>query len=215
MTISCQALIFDFDGVLVDSNPIAERHWARWARKHEIPEDNVLSIHHGRPSVETIRAVAPHLDAEREAKVHEQEEADDTEGLTRYPGVMELISILPPAAWGIATSGRRRTATFRMAHVGIPMPRVLVTADDVSRGKPDPEPYLLAASRLGVAPTDCVVIEDAPAGIASAKGAGAYVIAVETTNNIAALSEADCVVKNIEVLEMTVAAGKLLLSSFD
>ena len=193
-TISCQAILFDFDGVLVDSNPIAERHWVCWARRHGIDEEHVLSIHHGRPTVETIRAVAPHLDAASEARVKETAEADDTDGLSRYPGAMELLARLPADRWGIATSGTRRTALHRLRHVGLPEPAVLVTADDVRRGKPDPEPYRLAAMGVGWPPADCLVIEDAPAGIRSARSAGARVVAVASTNAPPALRLADVIV---------------------
>ena len=204
MDISCKAIIFDFDGVLVDSNPIAERHWSMWAKKHGIPESDVLSIHHGRPTVETIRAVAPSMDAAAEALKKETAEADDTDGLTKYAGADEIISVLPAGMWGIATSGTRRTATNRLKFVGLPEPRVLVTADDVQNGKPDPEPYLLAANKMGVSPADSVVIEDAPAGISSAKNAGAFVIAVATTNANDALQEADLIVRRLADLHVRV-----------
>lgn len=204
MTRTFEAVIFDFDGVLVDSNPIAERHWVRWAKHHGIPENDVLSIHHGRPTVETIRAVAPHLDVFLEAQTKETAEADDTNGLTRYPGAIELIEALPMDRWAIATSGTHRTATNRMQFVGIPRPNVLVTANDVKNGKPDPEPYLLAANLLGIDISQCAVLEDAPAGIKSAKSAGAFVIGVASTNNAEALAEADVIVPELQSLQISV-----------
>lgn len=204
MTRLFEAVIFDFDGVLVDSNPIAERHWARWAKHHGIPENDVLSIHHGRPTAETIRAVAPHLDIAAEALAKETAEADDTDGLTRYPGAIELINALPRDQWAIATSGTRRTATNRMQFVGIPAPKVLVTANDVKNGKPAPEPYLLAAKQLDIDIAKCAVLEDAPAGIRSAKSAGAFVIGVASTNNTDALSEADVILPELNALQLKI-----------
>ena len=194
---TCEAIIFDLDGVLVDSDPISQRHWRRWADESGIPFEKVAASHHGRPTVEIIRDVAPHLDAEAEAKHKEGPEATDTDGLTAFEGASVLIEGLPDGRWTIATSGRRRTATTRLSHVGLPEPETLVTADDITDGKPAPDPYLLAAERLGVDPKHCVVFEDAPAGVASAQQAGARAIAVTTTNDAEALSAADAIVHRL------------------
>ena len=209
--IICKAIIFDLDGILVNSNPIAERHWTIWAERHGIPAEQILSIHHGRPTVQTIQAVAPHLDAAAEAARKEKIEADDVDGLTKYPGTFELLTSLPEDRWAIATSGTRRTATKRLLTVGLPIPKVMITADDVSMGKPDPEPYLLAAAGLGLSATDCVVIEDAPAGIASARGAGATVIAVASTNGHEALGEANCIVPQFAHIQLLVEKDHLAI----
>ncbi|NBB72156.1 MAG: HAD-IA family hydrolase [Bacteroidetes bacterium] len=203
MTLTCKAIIFDLDGVLVDSNAISERHWQRWARERGIPYDEIAAGHHGRPTVEIIQDVAPHLDAEAEAENKEGREATDTEGLTAFEGAHALTDQLPDGRWTVATSGRRRTATHRLAHVGLPEPETLVTADDITDGKPAPDPYLLAAERLGVAPQDCVVFEDAPAGVEAAQRAGAQVVAVTSTNDASALSAADAVVRRLADVRIT------------
>ncbi len=211
MIITCQAVIFDLDGVLVNSNPISERHWAIWAKENDIPIEKILAIHHGRPTVQTIRAVAPHLDAERIAAEKERVEADDIDGLTRYDGTLELLTSLPAHRWAIATSGTRRTAYKRLTVVGLPIPQVFITADDVKNGKPAPDPYRQAIEGLGFAPQDCVVIEDAPAGIASAKSAGAKVIAVTSTSKREKLAEADFVIEAFSALSIKTSEGELVL----
>lgn len=209
MLLTCSALIFDLDGVLVDSDPIAERHWRRWAEKRGIPFERIASMYHGRPTVETIRTVAPHLDAEAEARVKEKAEAEDTDGLTAFDGVRSLLRSLPAKRWAIATSGTRRTAEKRIAYTELPMPDVLVTADDVEHGKPAPDAYLLAADGLGIDPADCVVLEDAPAGVQAARAAGARVIAVASTNPADALQDADHVVNDVARVEVAVRDAAL------
>ncbi len=197
MEIVCKAIIFDLDGILVNSNPIAERHWKVWAEANGISLEDILAIHHGRPTAQTIAEVAPHLDAASEAARKEKIEADDLDGLSRYPGTGALIDKLPDSQWALATSGTRRTARKRLGAVNFAEPAILVTADDVTRGKPDPAPYLLAARGLGIPIEDCIVIEDAPAGIRSAKTAGARVIAITSTNASDALSEADFILSDL------------------
>ena len=180
-----------------------------WAEKHGIDAEKILSIHHGRPTVQTIQVVAPHLDAPAEAARKEKIEADDVDGLSSYPGTHELLTSLPKGRWAIATSGTRRTATKRLSTVGLPIPEVMITADDVSNGKPDPEPYQLAAKGLGIPPSECVVIEDAPAGIASAKGAGARVIGVASTNGPEELENADFVVDRFAAFKVLLEGDQL------
>ncbi|MBD2231042.1 HAD-IA family hydrolase [Phormidium tenue] len=204
MDFLCQAIIFDVDGVLIDSDPVAERHWRAWADRHGVDFEAIARIHHGRPTVETIRQVAPHVDAAQEAHLKETAEADDTEGLRLYPGVKELLAGLPRDRWGVATSGTRRTVSLRFPHLELPEPSVMVTADDVQRGKPAPDPYLLAAERMGLAPADCLVIEDAPAGVEAAKAAGAKIIAVTTTNRAEDLGLADAIAPALDALQITV-----------
>ncbi len=189
--LECDAVLFDLDGVLVDSTVCVERHWRRWAAEHHLDCDAIMRVAHGRPSVETIRLAAPHLPAEEEAARHDAGEAFDTEGVMAIEGAAELVRPLPPHAWAIATSGTRDTAMTRLRHTGVPVPSVLVTADDVKHGKPDPEAYLLAAAKLDVQPQKCVVVEDAPAGILAARAAGMRVVAVATTHAQAELGEAD------------------------
>jgi sugar-phosphatase len=189
--LECDAVLFDLDGVLVDSAECVERHWRRWAMEHQLDRDEILRVAHGRPTGDTIRLVAPHLPAEEEAARLDAAEAFDTDGVKAVEGAAQLVHLLPQDAWAIATSGTRDTAMTRLRHTGVPVPSVLITADDVKRGKPNPEAYLLAAARLDVRPEKCIVIEDAPAGICAARAAGMRVVAVATTHSRAELGEAD------------------------
>ena len=188
---TCDALLFDLDGVLVDSHAVIERHWRRWAVRHGLDVAALMTRLHGRRMVDLIRAFAPHLDADAEAAKLAFEEGTDTEGVRAFEGAAEMLRALPAEAWAVVTSGNRITATTRLRHTGLPWPKVLVTADDVRRGKPAPEPYLTAAARLGVAPERCLVLEDAPAGIDAAKAAGMTALALTTTHPPEAFPHAD------------------------
>jgi mannitol-1-/sugar-/sorbitol-6-phosphatase len=174
----CDAILFDLDGVLVDSRHCIERHWTEWATQRHLNVDKVLHYAHDRHTVETIRLVAPHLDAEREAAELEAAEAYDTVGLVKIPGALELLQSIPAPAWGIATSGSRASAANRLAFAGLPVPDVLISAEDVVTGKPDPEPYLFAALMLGVKPASCLVVEDSQLGIQAGRAAGMHVVGV-------------------------------------
>jgi mannitol-1-/sugar-/sorbitol-6-phosphatase len=189
--LECDAVLFDLDGVLVDSAACVERHWRRWAGAHHLDPADIMRLAHGRPTVETIRLVAPHLPAEAEAARLDAAEAFDIDGVVPVTGAAELVRSLPANAWAIATSGTRDTALTRMRHTGLPLPAVLITADDVQRGKPNPDAYLLAAARLNVTPARCVVVEDAPAGVSAAHAAGMRVVALATTHPQPELREAD------------------------
>lgn len=190
-TIRCAAILFDLDGVLMDSGAAVERAWQRWAARHGLETADVLAEAHGRRTEDTIRAIAPWLDVEAETRALEDTETDDTDGVVALPGAASLLESLPAGSWAVATSGSRRLATTRLAHGGLPLPEVLVTAEDVERGKPDPQPYLAAAEALGVEPSRCLVVEDAPAGIAAGRAAGAAVLAVTTTFAASELGAAD------------------------
>jgi sugar-phosphatase len=198
------AVIFDLDGVLVDSNPIVERHWQIWAERRGINYELIAASHHGRPTVQIMKEVAPHLDATKEAACKENAEADDLNGLVAFPGAHRILMGIPPHRRAIATSGTRRTATKRLGHTLLPIPDILITADDVQHGKPDPEPYLKAISGLGFPPNRCLVIEDAPAGIEAAKAAGATVIAVTTSNPPEKLTQADFIVGQLDRLSIQI-----------
>lgn len=199
----CSAILFDLDGVLVDSTKSVEREWRVWATEHGIDGDAVMAIAHGVRSREVIRAVAPHLDVEMEAQKLENREASD-DGLVVMPGAPELIRSIPGNCWAVVTSGTRRLASARLRLAGIPDPKVLVAADDVSNGKPHPEPYLKGAELLGVKPQECVVIEDAPAGIQAAHAAGMKAIGLASTYPAAALVEADAVVGKLNEIRVSV-----------
>ena len=193
----CDAVIFDLDGVLVDSTAVVERTWRRWAATHGLDFEEVMHVAHGRRAVETVRIAAPHLDAEAEAAYLAAEEAHDTDGMVRIEGVVRLVRSLPQGRWAVATSGTREIAKTRLAYAGVPPPTVLVTAEDVERGKPDPEVYALAAERLNVPPKRCIVIEDAPAGIEAAHAAGMLAVAVTTTHTREDLKDADAVAERL------------------
>lgn len=199
----CAAILFDLDGVLVDSTRSVERQWRIWAREMGIEGEKVTTVAHGVRAVEVIRTVAPHLDAEAEVRKLESREAEDLDGVSAMPGAIELVRAVPEGRWGVVTSGTRHLATKRLRLFGIPIPKVMVTADDVAKGKPDPAPYLRGAELLGVNPAECLVIEDAPAGIKSAHAGGMKVIGLTSTYPAAALSEADAVVKKLSQLQVS------------
>jgi mannitol-1-/sugar-/sorbitol-6-phosphatase len=207
----CAAVLFDLDGVLVDSAECVERTWRRWATRHNLDAARVIELAHGRRTIETVRLVAPHLAAANEVAVLASGEASTTEGVYKVPGARELLESLPPNAWAIVTSGVRAVATVRLHHTALPMPRVLVCADDIQRGKPDPEGYLVAAHQLGRVPADCVVVEDTPAGLQAARAAGMRVIAVSGTFPAEALATANVVLSRLSMLRITKTANGLAL----
>ncbi|HEY3012894.1 MAG TPA: HAD-IA family hydrolase [Gemmatimonadales bacterium] len=178
----CRAVLFDLDGVLVDSTAYIEGQWRRWAVSKGLRAEPFLEVCHGRRALETIRLAAPHLDAEAEVAAFKPDESDYCELIAPLPGTVRLLQLLPPESWAVATSGPRVTAIERLRLAGLPVPSVLVCAEDVIHGKPSPDVYLLAAASLGVAPSECVVIEDAPAGIEAARAAGMGVIGLTTTH---------------------------------
>lgn len=197
MSLSCHAVIFDLDGVLIDSQAAIRQRWKRWAAHHDIPFEEVEAVYHGRPMAEVIDAVAPDLDLQEEMDRMDQLAAPEDGALQAFPGAAALLEALPDGRWTIATSGRRSTATGRLRASGLPMPDTLVTADDVSRGKPAPDPYRLAAKRLGRSPEQCVVFEDAPAGVESARRAGAAVIGIASHSPPEALRDATAVLDRL------------------
>jgi len=189
-SIRCRGVLFDLDGVLVDSTPAVVRVWAGWARGHGFDPDEVVKKAHGRPSITTIRELLPDADHAAEDREVERREIADIHGVIPLPGAMELLQALPPERWAIVTSCTRPLAGVRIAAAGLPKPRYLVTSTDVEHGKPDPEPYLKGARLLGVPASECIVIEDAPAGIRAGKAAGARVLALRTTASDAELQQA-------------------------
>jgi sugar-phosphatase len=209
-TFSCAAVLFDLDGVLCDSTQQVDREWREWAARKGVDGDAVMAIAHGVRTIEVIRQVAPHLDAEAEAAAIEDHEAHDQTGVVVMPGALDLVQSIPVGRWGVVTSGSRLLAQNRLRHCGLPIPEVLVTSDDVTNGKPHPEPYLKGAERLGFAPGDCVVIEDAPAGIRSARASGMRVIGMASTYTVAKLAEADAVVQKLGRIQVRAnGTGKL------
>lgn len=209
----CSAILFDLDGVLCDSTKAVDREWREWAARKGVNGDAVMAIAHGVRTIEVIRRVAPHLDAEAEAAAIENHEAHDQRGVTVMPGAPELVRSIPAERWGVVTSGSRLLAINRLRHCGLPVPNVLVTSDDVVNGKPHPEPYLKGAAGLGFAATECLVIEDAPAGIQSAHSGGMKVVAIASTYLAAKLQMADAVIESFAELSVAVSAGQLIVET--
>ena len=188
--ISCRALLFDLDGVLVDSTPAVERVWANWAVEHGFNAEEVVRRAHGRPSLSTIRELLPGSNYEAENRIVERREIEDLEGVVAAPGARSLVQSLPHGSWTIVTSCTRALAEVRIRAAGLPVPEKFVTSSDIQNGKPHPEPYLKGAALLGVPASDCVVVEDAPAGVGSGNAAGARVIGLVPVSSASELLEA-------------------------
>ncbi|WP_454009604.1 HAD-IA family hydrolase [Aeromonas sp. Marseille-Q7275] len=178
LTLRAEALLLDMDGTLVHSTTEVETVWRLWCQGHRLDPAPVLAMCHGVRSREVIRALAPQLDLAREVALLDELEIQHAGVAEPIAGARTLLAALPPARWALVTSASQRVARHRLASAGLPLPRWLIGAEDVVRGKPDPEPYLLAARRLGLAPADCLVFEDAPAGIRSALQAGCQVVQI-------------------------------------
>jgi sugar-phosphatase len=179
--VTCSGLLFDLDGVLIDSTPAVARVWSSWAVEHGFEPEEIVRRAHGRPSLATIRDLLPNADHEAENRKVEQGEIDDVVGLVPLPGARELLNSLPDDRWAIVTSCSRPLAEVRLRAAGLPVPRRLLTSNDVTNGKPAPEPYLKGAALLGFPSARCLVFEDAPAGIRAGKAAGSRVVAFRTT----------------------------------
>jgi sugar-phosphatase len=212
--VSAQALLFDLDGVLINSIPAVERVWSRWAEERGFDVQEVLHRAHGRPSIETLRYLLPEADHEAENRLVEQAEIADVAEIVPLPGVTELLSALPRDRWAIVTSCTRPLAEVRIRAAGLPTPGLFITANDITRGKPDPEPYRKGAMGLGFAPEECIVVEDALAGIASGRNAGARVIAFTTTASIADLVAAkpDWILRDCSAIRLDAMDRELRLA---
>jgi len=179
-----RAFLFDMDGTVLNSIAAAERIWATWALRHGVDVDSFLPTIHGVRAIDTINRLAlPGVDAEAEAAFITEAEIEDVEGIIEVPGAASFLKSLPANQWAIVTSAPKALALRRMAAAGIPEPSVMVTAEDVSAGKPDPAGYRLAAKRLGIEPADCLIFEDATVGILAAEAAGAGLIVVTATHD--------------------------------
>jgi len=197
MRVECSAVLFDLDGVLVDSTAYIEQQWRDWARSRGLDPEPFVRVCHGRRAVDTIRLAAPQLDAEAEVSCFRAEAPDEEATLTPVPGARELLAALAGSRWAVVTSGARRFALARLVGAGLPVPPVLVSAEDVREGKPSPEGYLRAAALVGAEPGDCLVFEDAPPGLTAARAAGAMVIGLATTHPPEALADAHAVVLSL------------------
>jgi sugar-phosphatase len=205
-----RAILFDLDGVLVDSTADVRRAWIEWAETKGLDPEAVVDAAHGRRTVETIALVAPDLDPVEEARMLEDAEVGNTAATRPMKGAKEILAALAPERWAIVTSGTRPLAEGRIRGAGLPLPEVLITAGDVDQGKPDPEGYLAAAQALGARPADCVVIEDTPAGIEATRRGGMAAIGVASTYPEAALAAADLVVPSLGALHFSSSEDGLL-----
>ncbi|MFJ7116439.1 HAD family hydrolase [Streptomyces albogriseolus] len=205
MTIHARALLFDNDGTLVSSLDSVNRCWTRWAVEYGLTAEDFARIElHGRPAAEIAADLLPApVVPQAVARIEELEVEDVADGgVGLLPGTKDFLAGLPAERWAVVTSATRRLAEARLGAVGI-LPKTLVAADDITRGKPDPEPYLLAARMLGVAPADCIVFEDAPAGLQAGRAAGMTTVALATTHRAEELT-ADLVVKDLSALSALV-----------
>lgn len=211
MELQCSALLFDLDGVLVDSRAVVERVCRLWAARLGITTEELLRVAHGRRTRDTARIVAPHLDPEREAAWIDNQELLDTDGLVEVAGAQRFVRSLPDGKWAVVTSCGRALARLRLSTVGIPLPAVIITSEDVSNGKPAPDGYRLGAKRLGVAPEACIVFEDAPPGIAAGLAANARVVALRTTHPDADFSAAAAVITDYHALRVRQSGNSLVV----
>ena len=174
-----EKVLFDMDGTLVDSRIAVERSLRAWARDNDIDGDAILAFSHGRRTIDTVRAFADAaMDVAAEAAKLEAQEAADLDGLRAVGGARALLAQLRPAEWAVVTSASRALAVSRLGAARLPLPEVLIAAEDVRHGKPDPEGYRLAAARLGAPPQRCLIFEDAPSGIEAGIAAGGDVVAI-------------------------------------
>ena len=197
----CRALLFDCDGVLVDSEEIVVRPWARWAVRYGLDPDEVTPMVHGRRSIDTVRLLIGPSDRAEALRTIDAYELEDAAQVGNVAGASRLLSSLPPDAWAIVTSGTAALARARLSAAGIPLPAVVITADDVSHGKPHPEGYLAAACALDVPPAMAIVIEDSASGVEAGRRAGAA--AVVGVGTKALESEADVVVRDLNAVAWT------------
>ena len=181
VTLSCNAVLFDMDGTLVDSTRVVELAWGWWAARHHLPLQTVLSFSHGRPTIATMQHFFPGRDHTEELKKMEEYTESQTEGIMPVPGAAQLLRSLHNHPWGIVTSAWRTLAETRLTTAGLPLPNVIVPIDEIRNGKPEPEGFLQAAERLEVAPKDCLVFEDTRPGIDAGLSAGMQVVGLLTT----------------------------------
>jgi sugar-phosphatase len=215
--IQCAALLFDLDGVLINSTPAVARVWRQWAIEHGFNPEEVIARAHGRPSLTTVREYLPNADHEAENREVERREIGDLAGVIPLPGALDLLASLPADRWTIVTSCTRPLAEVRIRAAGLPLPKKMITSNDITHGKPHPEPYLKGAALLGFPPTECIVFEDVPAGVCAGKAAGAKVIAFKTTVSESELREAgaDWILKNCADVRLLERRGDLKLALAD
>jgi sugar-phosphatase len=209
--VTAKGILFDMDGVLVSSIGAAERNWRRWAERYGIPNAANFVVPPGRRSIDIVKMLRPDVDPAEGQRVIEDMEVEDVGDLRALPGVKRLLAGLPAERWAIVTSATRRLLLARLTAAGLPVPARIISGEMVERGKPDPEPYRRGAELLGFRPEECVVVEDAPSGVAAGNAAGCRTLAVLGTEPVEKLREADWVVKSLENLTVTANAEGLEL----
>jgi sugar-phosphatase len=197
VTIRCKGILFDMDGILISSLGSVERSWTKWALMRGVDPVYACRIAHGCRSIETVAILRPDLDAGKENSIIENLEIEDTVGVAVLPGVLELLAKLPTDRWTVVTSATEPLAQVRLAAGGIPVPERIVTADDVSEGKPHPAPYLAGAALLGFGPEECVVFEDAASGVKAGRAAGCIVVATTFSHSAESLAPADYLIEDL------------------
>jgi sugar-phosphatase len=210
MKISVRGVLFDMDGVLISSIGSVERSWTKWAAEHGIDPAYAIKMAHGRRAIETVRMLRPDLNANDELRRVEDMEVEDNEGVAILEGVLRILQALPADRWAVVTSATEKLALSRLRHSGIPIPEHVVTADRVSKGKPDPEPYLVGARLLGLQPEECLVIEDAASGVAAGHAARCKVLATLFSHSLESLSAADWIVKSLEDVRVASVGDDLI-----
>ncbi len=211
-TVQASGLLFDMDGVLISSIGSVVRCWREWCRLYDVPGADTFEVPHGMRAIEILSSLRPDIDPADGLRVIEDLEIIDTADLRVLPGVQALLAGLPPERWAIVTSATRRLLLGRLAAAGLPVPDRIIAADDVTRGKPDPEPYRRGADLLGLAPAECIVVEDAPSGVSAGLAAGCRVLAVLGTHQPAELAHATWLTRSLEDLHVSLEASGLGLS---
>jgi mannitol-1-/sugar-/sorbitol-6-phosphatase len=204
-----RGILFDMDGVLISSIGSVERTWEKWALARGLDPAATIATVHGRRAIESVRLLRPDLDDQAELEWLEQMEIEDNVGLSALNGVCSILKALPEDYWTVVTSATERLARSRMEHAGIPVPARIVSADMVTQGKPHPEPYLKGAELLGLAPSDCLVIEDSASGAQAGRAAGCKVLATLFSHSLESLIDADWVVRSLEDVSVQVAGEAL------
>jgi sugar-phosphatase len=207
VVIRCKGILFDMDGILISSLGSVERSWTKWALMRGVDPEYACRVAHGCRSIETVAMLRPDLDSATENKIIEDLEIEDKDGVAVLPGVLDLLAALPKDRWTVVTSATEPLARVRLALGGIPVPDRIVTADDVSEGKPHPAPYLAGAALLGLAPEECVVFEDAASGTKSGRAAGCTVVATTFSHSVESLAAADYLIPDLTGVEVTSMPG--------
>jgi mannitol-1-/sugar-/sorbitol-6-phosphatase len=207
-----RGILFDMDGVLISSIGSVERSWEKWSLARGVDPALAIRTAHGRRAIETIRLLRPDLYDLAELEWLEEMEFADNAGLEILGGVRPILAALPENFWTVVTSATDRLARSRMAHAGVPVPKRIVSADMVRHGKPHPEPYRKGAEILGLAPEDCLVIEDSASGAQAGHAAGCKVLATLFSHSLESLVDADWVVRSLEDVHVEVAGDSLTIS---